>query len=202
MDYVYGDGLNYGVNLFSYCDNNPIISYDPEGNIALTTCVIIGAIAGAIIGAVASKMIYGKVNGWWVIGGAIIGGVLGYVGGAFFGASGIKAGTLASKIKMSKIRWLGKIGEQFSKLPKNTKHIESLTKSANYRIPDYLDKSKKIIGDVKNVKTLSYTNQLKDFMLYAEKYGYDFVIKIRKSTKLSSSLKSLVDAGKITLLYF
>lgn len=147
-------------------------------------------------------MIYGKVNGWWVLGGAVIGGVLGYFGGAFFGASGIKAGTLASKVSMSRVRWLGKIGEKLSRLPKNTKHIDSLSKTAKYRIPDYLDKSNKIIGDVKNVKRLSYTNQLRDFMLYAEKNGYTYVIKIRKATQLSSTLKSLVDAGKIVLLYF
>lgn len=55
---------------------------------------------------------------------------------------------------------------------------------------------------MKNVKRLSYTNQLRDFMLYAEKNGYTYVIKIRKATQLSSTLKSLVDAGKIVLLYF
>ena len=175
---------------------------DPNGTITLLACIIIGAIVGAAVGAIASKMIYGKVNGWWVLGGAVIGGVLGYFGGAFFGASGIKAGTLASKISMSRVRWVGKIGEKLSKLPKNTKHIESLSKTAKYRIPDYLDKTNKIIGDVKNVKELSYTSQLKDFMLYAEKYGYTYVIKIRKTTQLSSTLKSLVDAGKIVLLYF
>ena len=146
-------------------------------------------------------MIYGEVNGWWVIGGAVIGGVLGYFGGAFFGASGIKAGTLASKISMSRVRWAGKIGEKLSRLPKNTKHIDSLSKTAKYRIPDYLDKTNKIIGDVKNVKKLSYTRQLNDFMLYAEKYGYNYVLIVRKSTQLSSTLKKLIDAGKIFLWY-
>ena len=202
FSYIYSEDISYGVNVFAYCENKPINTYDPSGNIALLTCVIIGAIAGAVVGAIASKLIYGEVNGWWVLGGAIAGGVLGYFGGAFFGASGIKAGTLASKISMSRVRWLGKIGEKLSKLPKNTKHIESLTKSAKYRIPDYLDKANKVIGDVKNVKKLSYTRQLKDFMLYAEKYGYEYVIKIRKTTQLSGTLKKLVDAGKISLLYF
>ena len=200
MEYIYYEGQNIGTNVFAYCENDPVNNMDPNGTFTLFACIIIGVIVGAVAGAVASKMIYGKVNGWWVLGGAVIGGVLGYFGGAFFGASGIKAGTLASKISMSRVRWVGKIGEKLSRLPKNTKRIESLSKSAKYRIPDYL--ANKIIGDVKNVKKLSYTNQLKDFMLYAEKYGYTYVIKIRKTTQLSSTLKSLVDAGRIVLLYF
>ena len=199
--YIYADGINYGVNLFAYCENNPVNMYDPNGTIALLTCVIIGAIAGAAIGAIASKMIYGKVNGWWVLGGAIVGGVLGYFGGAFFGASGIKAGTLASKISMSKVRWLGKIGEKMAKWPKNTTRIKSFTGSAKYRIPDYLNKANKVIGDVKNVKKLSYTKQLQDFMLYAEKYGYTYIIKVRQSTQFSSTIKNLIDAGKIIIMY-
>jgi RHS repeat-associated protein len=199
--YIYADGINYGVNLFAYCENNPVNMYDPNGTIALLTCIIIGAIAGAAIGAIASKMIYGKVNGWWVLGGAIVGGVLGYFGGAFFGASGIKAGTLASKISMSKVRWLGKIGEKMAKWPKNTTRIKSFTGSAKYRIPDYLNKANKVIGDVKNVKKLSYTKQLQDFMLYAEKYGYTYIIKVRQSTQFSSTIKNLIDAGKIIIMY-
>lgn len=192
----------YRNKLFCVLRKRSSKQFDQNGTFALLACIIIGVIVGAATGAIASKMIYGKVNGWWVLGGAVIGGVLGYFGGAFFGASGIKAGTLASKVSMSRVRWLGKIGEKLSRLPKNTKHIDSLSKTAKYRIPDYLDKSNKIIGDVKNVKRLSYTNQLRDFMLYAEKNGYTYVIKIRKATQLSSTLKSLVDAGKIVLLYF
>ena len=200
-EYLYHDGQNIGTNIFAYCENDPVDNFDQNGTITLLACIIIGAIVGAAVGAIASKMIYGKVNGWWVLGGAVIGGVLGYFGGAFFGASGIKGGTLASKISMSRVRWVGKIGEKLSRLPKNTKHIESLSKTAKYRIPDYLDKTNKIIGDVKNVKKLSYTNQLRDFMLYAEKHKYDYVLIVRKSTQLSSTLKQLIDAEKIILWY-
>ena len=196
-----GAGL-LGYNVYTYCANNPSMYKDETGEgLTLAMCVIIGAVAGAIIGAVASKMIYGQVNGWWVLGGAIVGGVIGYVGGAFFGASGIKAGSLASKISMSRVRWLGKIGEKMAKWPKNTTRIKSLTGSAKYRIPDYLNKANKVIGDVKNVKKLSYTKQLKDFMLYAEKYGYTYIIKVRHTTQFSSTIKKLIDAGKIIITY-
>ena len=188
--------------MFAYCANNPVMYMDVAGeSITLATCVIIGIVLGGTAGAIASKLHYGQVNGWWVLGGAAIGGVLGYVGGAFFGASGIKAGTLAAKIKMAKIRWLGKIGEQMAKWAKNTTHIPSLTNSAKYRIPDYLNKKLGIIGEVKNVSKLSYTKQIKDFYLYAQKNGYTFILKVRRSTKFSSALKKLIDAGKIVIMY-
>ena len=199
--YIYADGNNYVVNLFAYCENNPINMNDPNGTLALLTCVIIGAIVGAAIGAIASKMIYGKVNGWWVLGGAVVGGVLGYVGGAFFGASGIKAGTLAYKIKMTKVRWLGKIGEKMAKWSKNRKHIESLTKSAKYRVPDYLNKTERVIGEVKNVKKLKYTKQLQDFVKYARKNDYTFILKVRRTTKFDEGLMTLIELGEVVIMY-
>ena len=184
-----GAGL-LGYNVYAYCANNPVMYMDETGeSISLVACVVTGVLAGGTIGAVASKMYYGKVNGWWVLGGAVVGGVIGYVGGAFFGASGIKAGTLASKIKMSRIRQLGKIVGKLSSIPKNKTPIDSITKSKKYRIPDFLSKEYKLIGEVKNVKQLSYTKQLKDYMLYAEREGYTFFLQIRKTTKLSSTLK-------------
>ena len=155
-------------------------------------------------------MFYGKVNGWWILGGAIIGGVLGYVGGAFFGASGIKAGTLAAKIQatklaktitMSKIRWLGKIGEKMAKWPKNKKHIPSLSGTARYRIPDYLNKTEKVIGEVKNVKKLTYTNQINDFVQYAWKEDYTFILKVRRNTKFDDKLMTLIELGAIVIMY-
>ena len=94
-------------NLYVYCENNPIIYSDKGGDVGIITCVVIGAVVGATVGAITSKLYYGSVNGWWVLGGTVVGGVVGYVGGAFFGASGIKAGTLASKIKMSRVKKIG-----------------------------------------------------------------------------------------------
>ena len=93
-------------NLFSYCDNNPVILFDPDGTIAITTCVIIGAIAGAVIGGAiggaigykqAVKNKVAKSDQWkyvvgYGLGGAVIGGVIGgFVGygvGFLCGATG------------------------------------------------------------------------------------------------------------------
>lgn len=88
-----------------------------------------------------------------------------------------------------------------AKWKKNTQRINSLSKTAKYRIPDYLDHANGIIGEVKNVKKLSYTSQIKDFMLYAEDKGYQFILQVNKNTKLSGTIKKLVDEGKIFLVY-
>jgi Restriction endonuclease fold toxin 7 len=96
-------------------------------------------------------------------------------------------------------RKLGKAGEEAAGIVKNTERIASATKTAKYRIPDKLDHAARVIGEVKNVKSLSYTNQLKDFAAYAEKNKYAFELWVRPTTKLSGPLQKQVEAGKITL---
>ena len=39
-----------GFNLYSYCNNNPIMYYDPSGRF-LNALIVFAAVAGAIIGA-------------------------------------------------------------------------------------------------------------------------------------------------------
>jgi RHS repeat-associated protein len=75
--------------------------------------------------------------------------------------------------------------------------IESLTKTAVRRYPDKL--LAKVLIEVKNVKSLSFTNQLKDFALYAQKTGRVMELYVRPSTKLSGPLKKAIKDGLITL---
>lgn len=65
--------------------------------------------------------------------------------------------------------------------------------------PYVLDRANKLIGEVKNVYRLSYTDQLKDFVAFAQQEGYDFVLYVREETKLSGPLQELVKAGAIIL---
>ena len=83
-------------NLFAYCLNNPINMVDYNGDIAITTCVLIGAGIGMLIGAgygaLSSYKKTGKVSikstlGWAFVGG-IIGAAIGYGVGVAIGASG------------------------------------------------------------------------------------------------------------------
>ena len=78
-------------------------------------------------------------------------------------------------------------------------HITSPTKTAEYRIPDKLDKTKKILTEVKNTQKLSYTKQLRDFNLWAKSRGYKFVLKIRPDVKLSDTLKAEINNKNIVI---
>ena len=113
-------------------------------------------------------------------------------GGALAQVEGDLSGTTLA-------RQLGQEGERAAGIVKNTERINSLTGTARYRVPDLLDDDAKIIGDVKNVGRLSYTNQLEDFAAYAKQFGYNFELIVRQGTVLSRALQQLVDQGDIIL---
>ena len=96
-------------------------------------------------------------------------------------------------------RQLGTAGETAAGIVKNTERIPSLTGTAQYRIPDALDHSAKVIGEVKNVASLSYTRQLKDFVAYSQQSGYAFNLWVRSSTRLSGPLRQAVNDVPIIL---
>ena len=90
-------------------------------------------------------------------------------------------------------RELGAAGELSAGIIKNTERISSATGAAPYRIPDVLDNAAGIIGEVKNVRYLSLTNQMRDFIAHAEAKGYTFQLFIRPSTTLSRPLQARLD---------
>jgi len=105
--------------------------------------------------------------------------------------------------KMARVRAAGEAGEALANIVKNTEHIPSVTGVA-YRVPDILDHSAKIIGEVKNYTTtpVSLTAQLRDDLNYAAQEGYQVVLKVKEGAQLRSTVQQLVDQGKITLIRF
>ena len=65
------------------------------------------------------------------------------------------------------------------------------------RIPDGLTGS--VLTEVKNVRSPSYTRQLRDFAEYARSHGLRFDLWVRASTQLSSTLAAAVARGDINL---
>jgi hypothetical protein len=95
---------------------------------------------------------------------------------------------------------LSRAGEQAAGILRNTERVPSLTGTASYRVPDVLDRSGRLIGEVKNVGSLSYTSQLRDFSAFARSSGFTFELTGRGSTQLSGPLQQAVSAGDIILL--
>jgi len=97
------------------------------------------------------------------------------------------------------VRELGAAGEAAAGLPKNTTRTPSLTGMGSYRIPDVLNRETRLLGEVKNVGSLSYINQLPDFVGYAKQQGIRFELAVRQGTQLSGPLQHAVSAGDIIL---
>lgn len=105
------------------------------------------------------------------------------------------AQTAASK--MQQVYEKGKAGELVANITKNHAHIDSLTGTAKYRIPDMLDRSARILGEVKNYSgTISLTAQLKDFALWSQLNGYQMHL-YTNSTSFTGPLQQLIDNGVI-----
>lgn len=67
------------------------------------------------------------------------------------------------------------------------------------RIPDGITST--TLSEVKNVKALSYTRQLRDFADIAKQQGLRYDLYVRPSTKLSGPLMKAVEKGTINLRF-
>lgn len=96
-------------------------------------------------------------------------------------------------------RAIGRAGEAASGIAKNTLHIESLTQTAKYLIPDGLNLITGALTEVKNVAYQGLSTQSTDYLLYSQKNNYTFTLITRTTTKLSLPLQKIIDQGKIIL---
>jgi RHS repeat-associated protein len=103
----------------------------------------------------------------------------------------------ASKTDLA--RSVGKEGEDAAGIKEPKERIESLSGTAKYRIPDELLHDEKILREIKNVKSQSYTNQLRDFNAWAKENGYEFILEVRPDTQLSRPLQEAIENGDIIL---
>ena len=132
IEYLDSESIN-GLNLYAYCNNNPIMYADPSGHFAIST-LIVGAIIGFVVGGATSVVSQGltkgwdNINGWQVLLDATIGGISGALGasginqvvsmiaGGVFGATGSVGGDLIasggdwSQVNVGKAILMGTIG--------------------------------------------------------------------------------------------
>ena len=84
-----------GVNLFAYCNNNPVMNADPSGNFLISlSAIIVGAIIGSSVGLATTAYndykedgILFNGNGMDYLFGGLMGAVTGAIGGVFANAN-------------------------------------------------------------------------------------------------------------------
>lgn len=122
--------------------------------------------------------------------GSKIDGVLGKGGGRFTVPKGLKP---TARGRFVEGRMLDILGYERYKGSSLRSVVNG--KVVNFK-PDYLDTSKKvmgeIVGEVKDVKYLSATKQIRAQIAYAKKYGYTYKLHVTPDTKVSEPLLRLL----------
>jgi hypothetical protein len=93
---------------------------------------------------------------------------------------------------------LGRIGEETIRGLENIGPATRFyTPAGRLRIADGMLNT--AVSEVKNVKYLSLTRQIRDYVQYSKSTGRTFQLFTRGSTKLSGPLQDMVDTGAILL---
>ena len=147
VGYLGADGTLLSFNLFAYCKNNPVYSFDPTGHFLLSTAVIIGAVVGGIIGAaIGGTTAYNcakesGAEGWELAGrtalGALGGGTIGAAVGAVvgYGVGYFAGGTYANGLAVKSVNKAVK--SFFSQSNK----VHKLFKLARHNLAGYTEKT-------------------------------------------------------------
>ena len=117
------------------------------------------------------------------------------------GASGKEAeeeGT-APGLRTALARHIGEKGEMAAGAAEGRVGIKM--PSGITRFPDIFNAKARIIGEVKNVQSLSFTQQLRDYAAYAKATGWKLELWVRPSTRLSGPLLQAKNAGQIIINY-
>ena len=199
-----GDGLN----LYAYCQNNPVFYTDPSGNVCpegtkdpllrapvpspnqqQSTALVPYDPHFASEQRLTQGDIYQDAKGNW-----------------HDKNTGRFASTPTSRLNQpekpsgnvpnSSSQFKGKLGEEYvSHITGLTKNTTKIVVDGRQRIPDFISPQK--IIEVKNTNTQSLTQQIKDDIKLASTTGKTFELWTRSDTHLSKSLLDEINAGRI-----
>lgn len=93
---------------------------------------------------------------------------------------------------------VGQAGEAAVRAAVNIGEKSAITVGTRTRIPDGLTSS--VLSEVKNVKSLSYTQQLRDFTQFSQDKGLRFDLYIKPGAEISKPLQDAIDRGLINRL--
>jgi hypothetical protein len=115
------------------------------------------------------------------------------------GLIGIGIRIFAEDALVTSARGVGAAGEAAVRGAFNIGEKSSIEVNGTVRFPDGL--TSRVLSEVKNVKSLSYTRQLQDYSVYAADKPLRFDLYVRPTTSLSPSLQDAIKSGMINLKY-
>ena len=194
--------------MFAYCNNSPVINQDPTGRVLVTTLILIGA---AVVGAGVSVYTGVKARevgcGWGeTILHSVMNGMMAFcavysLGMTAYGCyqelcylqgmtpvTEIGGQSVADTATAGTPYEIGRAGEDLAGIDQNAK--TSIEINGRTRIPDNL--SETALTEVKNVKYISNTLQLRDYADYAHANGLSLELYVRPTTRIA---KTVINAG-------
>lgn len=124
-----------------------------------------------------------------------------FTGGKFVVKSYKNKEKLEAAIKVAehwrRIRKLGEEGEIAVRASRNIGQKQKISINGRDRIPDGMTRG--TLSEVKNVKKLSYSQQLRDYADHAKKEGLQFDLYVRRDTELTQPLIDAISRKEIRL---
>lgn len=96
---------------------------------------------------------------------------------------------------------IGREGESAVRAVHDIGDKAKITINGRPRVPDGLNEAARTLSEVKNVDSLSFTRQLRDYADFAQGRGFQFNLYTRPNTQLSGPLKNAIDSGLINHLH-
>jgi RHS repeat-associated protein len=114
--------------------------------------------------------------------------------------SEVTEASLALREGMAAVRTAGREGEAAVRAAVDIGPKRSIVVAGRIRIPDGMTST--VLSEVKNVRALSYTQQLRDYAAFAasQPEGFRFDLYVRPGAALSGPLKAARDSGAVNIL--
>jgi hypothetical protein len=119
--------------------------------------------------------------------------------GQFIPAGDVAADALLGPRIIESATGLGEAGESAVRAAYDIGLKQAIDVGGQARFPDGLTTS--VVSEVKNVQSLSYTQQLQDLAKFAQQTGRRFDLYVRYNTRLSGPLQQAAQSGRVNLRF-